>query len=113
MKKLHKLIVLHIVAMLFAFLLASAQDKPAVPELTEVETLKLSGLLKDVQLADKDVQLARMQFLNLSQIQAARQQTMNNEIERLRIVHVLPTGEFIFDVATLTFKPVPRREKKE
>lgn len=102
-----------VIAVLFVGLSAWAQDKLAVPELTEVETLKLSGLLKDVQLADKDVQLARMQFLNLSQILAARQQTMNNEIERLRIVHTLPTGEFIFDAATLKFVPVPKEEKKE
>ncbi len=115
MKKLHKLIVPNIIAVLLAFLLASAQDKPAVPEpeLTEVETLKLSGLLKDVQLAEKDVQLARMQFLSLSQILAVRQQTMNNEVEQLRVVHTLPAGEFIFDVATLTFKPVPKEQGKK
>ncbi len=111
MKKIHRLIVPHVVAFLFAALLASAQDKPAVPELTETEELKLSLLLKDVQLADKDVQLARMQFLNLSQIQAARQRAFDVEVQRLRAEHNLPVEKFSFDRTALKFVPVP--EKKE
>lgn len=102
-----------VIAVLLVGLSAWGQDKPAVPELTEVETLKLSVLTKDVQLADKDVQLARMQFLNLSQIQAVRQRALGVEIQRLRDEHNLSTAEFNFDRAALEFVPVPKEEKKE
>ena len=102
-----------VIAVLLVGSLAWAQDKPAVPELTKTERLHLTVLLKNVQLADKDVQLARLQFMSLSQILAVRQQTMNNEVERLRVVHTLPAGEFVFDVATLTFKAVPKEQGKK
>ncbi len=102
-----------VIVVLLVGSLASAQDKPAVPELTEVETLKLSGLAKDVQLANKDVQLARMQFLNLSQIQAARQRAFDVEVRRLRDEHGLSVKEFNFDRTALEFVLVPEEEKKE
>jgi hypothetical protein len=102
-----------VIAVLLVGLLAWAQDKPAVPELTKSETLHLTVLLKNVQLADKDVQLARMQFLNLTQIQAAQQRIFNLAIQVARDEHNLPVGEFLFDAATLKFVPVPKEKKKE
>ena len=100
-----------VIAVLLVGLSAWAQDKPAVPKLTNAEGMKLALLAKDVQLADKDVQLARMQFLNLSQIQAAQQRLFDLAVQLLRNEHNLPEGAFLFNAQTLKFEPVP--EKKE
>lgn len=102
-----------VIAVLLVGLSAWAQDKPAVPELTTEEALQLSVLTKDVQLADKDVQLARMQFLNLSQIQATRQRAFAVEVQRLRDEHNLPVEKFSFNRTTFEFTPVPKEEKKK
>jgi len=110
------------VVMLFAAIALSAQNtagpEGAVKvevslELTEIETLQISIVMKDALLAAQQIQILQVQFQAAVARRNARQAEFDRMVERLRVVHEAPADKFTFDSATLTFVPIPPAEEED
>ena len=99
--------------MLFAVLSLPAQDAPATPELTEVETLKVRLILSDIRLADQQMQIIQAQFQAALATRGAKQQEFQTMLAVLRKEHNAPEDKFAFDANTMTFTPIEQRPEPE
>ncbi len=93
-------------------LLAQAQTVGEVG-LTEVETLKVSNLAKDVQIAIQQIQILQANFDRLVTQRNASQTAFLAMVERLRVAHQAPEDKFTFDAVRFTFVPVPLESNEE
>ena len=94
---------------LFAALLPAQEieEKAQVSlELTEVETLQISIIMKDTLLAAQQIQILQAQFQTATAQRNARQAEFNRMVERLRVVHEAPADKFAFNSAALKFVPI-------
>lgn len=99
---------------LFAVMLASAQTTKVEPGLllTQVETLQISIMMKDVLLAKQQIQILQTQFQAVVARRDKAQAEYDAMVGRLRIAHKAPADKFDFDTATLKFVPVPKETEK-
>lgn len=99
---------------LFVVMSASAQTTKVEPGLllTEVETLQISIMMKDVLIAEQQVKILQSQFQIMVALHRNRQQQVEAMIGRLRVAHKAPADKFDFDTATLKFVPVPKETEK-
>lgn len=92
----------------------TAKVEPEVSlELTEVESLKLSLVLKDILLAAQQLQIIQATFQGAVAQRDARQKEFDTMLAGLRIVHKAPADKFSFNPNTMKFVPVPQKEKTE
>ena len=92
----------------------AAQDtKESALELTELEQLKLSVLMKDVLLANQQLQLIQMQFKEAAGKRDAKQRELEATLGRLRVTHKVPVDKFNFDPERFRFIPILEKEKSE
>ena len=79
-------------------------------ELTELETLQISIMMKDVLLANQQIQILQTQFQRIVAQRDAAQAEYEAMVERLRVAHKAPADKFDFNTATLKFVPLPKEE---
>ncbi|MEE8608593.1 MAG: hypothetical protein V3S55_13380 [Nitrospiraceae bacterium] len=79
-------------------------------ELTEVETLQVSIVLKDLLILQLSIDNLNARFQTLTNQKSNMQAGLDRMIERLRVVHEAPADEFEFNPATLKFTPIPPTE---
>jgi len=79
-------------------------------ELTEVETLQISVVMKDLLILQLSINNLNARFQTLTSRQSNMQAGLDRMVERLRIVHKAPADKFNFDADTLKFVPLPPKE---
>lgn len=97
---------------LFVVMLASAQTPTVKPGLllTEVETLQISIVMKDLLILQLSINNLNARFQTLTNRQTSMQAGLDRMVERLRVVHEAPADKFEFNAATLKFVPLPTKE---
>jgi len=112
MKKLNVLFAAFLVLVVLQFLLTlltpirSAQGAEEIG-LTEIETLQISIMMKDLLLAQQRIQILQTQFQAVVTQRDQAQTELVGMIQRLRVAHQAPEEKFSFDALTLKFVPLP------
>lgn len=112
--------VMFLALLLFAFVpnvLVEAQKNTAadvaVPTLDELDQLRMSGMVKDLVIAQKNLQLLRAQLVESSRNIARISGSITEAIGGLRTKYEAPGDKFDFDINTLRFIPVEKAEKDD
>ena len=78
--------------------------------ISEIDGLRVSGALKDVLLAQKDVMILRGRLATSQSILNTRSIALQDEVEKLRKQYKRPSGEYSFDFDNLQFVRVEVRD---
>ena len=78
--------------------------------ISELDGLRVSGVLKDVLLAQKDVMILRERLAASQNILNTRTLALQDEVEKLRKSYNRPSGEYSFDFDNLQFVRVEVRD---
>ena len=102
-----KLLVLVALWTALCVMFAIAQEAEVSLELTEVETLQISIVLKDLVILQLQINNLNARFQTLTNQQDNMQAGLDRMIGRLRTEHEAPADKFTFDQRTLKFVPIP------
>lgn len=109
-----------ILILLLVFAVSGFAQEPAEPteeakavELTELESAKLSVLIKDVQLSQLQIQIVQSQYQTAVAQRDARQARLNALLDGFRELHSAPTDKFTFDAVKMVFVPIPQESERE
>lgn len=78
--------------------------------ISELDGLRVSVVLKDVLLAQKDVMILRDRLAASQNILNARTFALRDEVEKLRKQYKRPSGEYSFDFDNLRFVKIEVRD---
>ncbi|KKM15483.1 hypothetical protein LCGC14_1695570 [marine sediment metagenome] len=113
MKKLILILFLVFAVSGFAQEPAEPTEEPKAVELTELESAKLSVLIKDVQLSQLQIQIVQSQYQTAVGQRDARQARLNALLDGFRELHSAPTDKFTFDAVKMVFVPIPQESERE
>lgn len=103
-----KLIPILFVVFAVAILAQAPADEVNPLELTELESAKLSLLLKDVQLSQLQIQIVQSQYQTAVAQRDARQSRLNALLDEFRELHSAPADKFSFDAVKMSFIPLSK-----
>lgn len=102
-----------VVFLLVGFATTTIAQDADVPVLDELDQLKMSGMVKDLVIAQKNLQLLRAQLAQASRNIAGISESITKAVGELRTKYDAPGESFDFNINTLQFIPVEKTEKPE
>lgn len=88
-----------------------AAEDVAIPVLDELDQLKMSGMVKDLIIAQKNLQLLQAQVAQMQQGISGIAKSITEAVGELRTKYDAPGEGFDFNINTMQFTPVEKVEE--